>query len=104
MLLSQCVHALPERIVQIGHQLLFRGKPFHRFPFPNRMVRVDVVEDFRLQYKERSVDPSFAELRLLGKMSHPVPFEVQASVAGWRTNCRDCGQTSMRTVKRKEFI
>src|SRR5688572_7522650 len=57
---AQRVHALPEPVVPVGHQLAVAGESFHGFALPGGFVAVDVVEDLRLEHEERAVDPPLA--------------------------------------------
>src|SRR3990172_9489632 len=63
-LVPQCVHALPEGVVTVSHQLTVFGEPFERGELPLRgSVVVDIVGDAGLENEESPVDPSLPDLR-----------------------------------------
>src|SRR6185312_11999798 len=105
---AQRVHALPEAIMPIRHELAFPRQPLHRLQLPRRRIAVDVIEHLRLEHKEAAVDPAGAYLRLFGKVKHArvgrVVGEDQLAEAGRRVDGGDRGQFTMAAVEGDELL
>src|SRR5713226_807805 len=71
-LVAQRVHALPKALVTVRGELTLPGEPFERVELEAALIPIDVAEDFRLEHEESSVDPAFADLRLLGGLPNKI--------------------------------
>src|SRR5438094_5723632 len=74
---TQCVHALPELIVPIGHQLPLGGQSLERLALKVDVVSRNVVKNGWLQDKETAVDPAFGKLGLLTELCDAITLEDQ---------------------------
>ncbi len=69
-----------------------------------RVISIDVVEDFRLKYKERSVDPSFFGLRFLRELDNFIPLHFKVSKARRGPYSGQCCQLTVASVKRQQIL
>ena len=104
MLFFQRVHALPEAFVLPGLQVSFLSEPFHRLKLPLSVVAVDVVEDFRFEHEERSVDPVVGLLGLFVKTRYRSPRQIQATETSRRMDGSHGRQSAMLTMKGEQSI
>ena len=79
---AEGVHALPEAVVPVGHQLAFAASRSSGSALEAVVVAGDVVEDPRLEDEEAAVDPALADLRLLGELDDPVAVEAPGRRTG----------------------
>src|SRR3546814_20580209 len=79
MLILQRVHALPEALMPVGHQLPLGGESLQRFPLPHRLVPVDIIEDLGLEDEERAIDPAVPAVRLLLEAGDAISVELEAA-------------------------
>src|SRR5688572_13147428 len=56
LLVAQCVHWLPEAIVDEGRQLSVGGKAAERVELPRHVVALDAIEHARIEHEEAAVD------------------------------------------------
>jgi hypothetical protein len=104
LLVADGVHALPEGVVPVGHELAVARQPLERLPLELRRVAVDVVEDLRLEHEERAVDPALADLRLLRELGDLVAVEIEVPVARGRPDRREGGQLAVRAMEREQPV
>src|SRR3712207_9130358 len=71
------VHALPEAVVAVGHQLAVARQVLQRLLLELGAVALYVVEDLRLADEEGAVDPPFAGLRLFVEHCDRVATHLQ---------------------------
>src|SRR3990172_6790314 len=99
------VHALPEGVVAVGHQLTVLGEPFEGGQLPLRgFVVVDVVGDAGFEDEESRVDPSLpdlptvltGELGLLDEAHDSILFELDLAEAGRWMDDRHRGERPVR--------
>src|SRR5262249_32923983 len=69
---------------------------------PCDCVSVDIVQNRRLEDKEAPIDPSLADLRLLGKLYHLVADEVHPAESSGRADSSDGRESAVRAVKRQQ--
>src|SRR5579872_5892649 len=72
------VHALPEAVVLVGHELPVARQALQGLALELRIVALDVVEHSRLEHEEGAVDPRLAGEGLLVEARHPLAIELQA--------------------------
>src|SRR6185437_15849817 len=85
-LVTHGVHALPEAVVLVGHELAVARQAFQRLALEQRGIAVDVIEDARLENEEGAVDPCLTRERLLVEARHAVAVELQAAEARRRAH------------------
>ena len=88
----------------IGRQLAVFCQSLEWLTLPLRFVARYVIKDARLKNEERSVDPTFLELRLLGETRHPVTVEIELPEAGRRSNSGYCREFAVRFVESEELV
>src|SRR5262245_30924517 len=62
MLFFQGVHAGPDPLVAVSHQLALLRQSLDRLPFPDRFVALNVIDHSGVQNKKPPVDPAFGSL------------------------------------------
>ncbi len=104
VLLAERVHALPERLVLVRHQLPVGRQSLHRLVLEHGVVTVDVLGDLGLHDEERTVDPAFAGVRLLAELDDAVAVEHEVPVPRRGTDRRQGHELAMTAVKGHERI
>src|SRR5688572_27307837 len=79
--LFQRIHAGPESVVPVSHQLAIFCEALNRALLPNRFISLDVIKGLTVQNKVTSIDPAFTRLRFLIKLSYLLPGKANASEA-----------------------
>ena len=103
-LLTHCVHALPEALVLVAHELTFRSQAAQRLLLENAGISRQVVEDFRLQDHVSSIDWGAVQLRLLTeRMDGVVAADVQDALRLVLQNSRERCQLAMRAMEFDEL-
>src|SRR6185437_16310834 len=97
------VHALPEAVVLIGHQLAIARQLLQRLALELRRIAFDVVEDSRLEYEERAVDPGLSGQRLLIEARHAAAIELQSPEARRRAHGGDRREASMVVMEGEQL-
>src|SRR5438477_4011929 len=103
-LLAERVHALPEFVMSVCHQLRIGCKPLERLPLEVRFVAVDVVQHRRFEDEEGAVDPAFPKLRLFREADDLVAFEIEMTKAGRRTHGRQRRQLSVGAMEGEQLV
>src|SRR5690606_23489215 len=102
LLLLERVHARPEAVVAVAHQLAVLHEAVDRLALPAARVAVDVVDGLRLEDEEAAVDPALALLRLLVEVLDPVALERQVAEARRRADGRDGRDAPVGAVERRQ--
>ena len=92
LLLSQRIHALPEALVLVGHELAFRRQAGHRAIIPLRVVIFDVVENLRLEDEECAIDPALRRLGVPRKLDDKLALDLEVPEARDWMNRRQRGE------------
>src|SRR5882757_1307403 len=93
--IAQCIHAVPETLVPVHHQLAVACQHLQRFTFKFNVVSSYVIQHSRLQNEESAVDPPGFDLRFFGKGRHHVIFGGQPTETGWWTDRRHSSQPAV---------
>src|SRR5690606_7035172 len=104
LLVAQRVHALPEPLVPVGHELPVLGQLLERLALELGVVAGDVVEHARLQHEEGAVDPALARLGLLVELDDLVAVELEVTEAGGGPGGRQGGELAVRAVELDELV
>src|SRR5580704_2211524 len=84
VLVSQCIHRLPEAGVAESHELSVVGKIFERIALPRRVVVGDAVEHRWLQDEKTAVYQRVVARRLFEKSGDLLIVEIESAVAAAR--------------------
>ena len=103
MFLSNRVHALPEIVVAICHQLTFTSEPLEWLLFPVSAVSVDVVEYCGFEHEESSVDPALFRLGFLRELDNLITLHFQMTETSCRPHCRERCQLTVPPVELKQI-
>src|SRR5690606_28114090 len=98
--LAKRVHALPEPLVSIRHELAVPGEALHRPIFKHYIIAVDVVENRRLQHEKCTIDPPFRGLRLLREGDDLVLLKEQMPISGGWADGGNGGELAVRSMER----
>ena len=99
---AEGVHALPEAIVAVNHELAIPGQVLQGLALQNApIVDGEVVENLRLEDEEPPVDEALGGLGLLGEAANLFAFHEKLSESGGRMDAGDRGKASVRLVKFK---
>src|SRR5690554_2680358 len=102
LLLLQRVHARPEAVVPVAHELAVAHEPVYGLALPDAGVPGDVVDGPRLEDEEAAVDPALALLGLLVEVLDPVALEREVPEARRRPHRGDGGEAPVRAVERRQ--
>src|SRR6185437_7056220 len=97
------IHALPEAVVLIRHQLAVACQVLQRLTLELRSVAFDVFEDSRLQHEERAVYPGLPGQRLLVEARDAAAIELEAAETRRRSHGRNGRQAAVAVMKRQQL-
>src|SRR5262245_56562401 len=93
------VHALPEAVMLVRHELPVAGEVFERLALELRRMAADIVKHAGLKDEERAVDPRFPGERLLIETHHALPLDLQPAKACRRSDGGDGRDAPMTAVE-----
>src|SRR5579859_3730993 len=96
---SQCVHALPETLELVRHQLALLAQAFQWLAFEDGVVSLDVVDHLVLEHEEAAVDPALADGVLLRERDDGFALDRETPEARRWMDRRDGCESAMRPVE-----
>src|SRR6185312_8523472 len=97
------VHALPETVVLVGHELPVARQTLERLALEQRGIARDVIEHLRLENEEGAVDPCFPGERLLVEARDPVAVELQPAKTCGGTHGGDGSDAPVAAMELQEI-
>mgnify|MGYP001666883442 CR=1 FL=1 len=103
-LLAHRIHALPEALMLVAHELPFRSQTAQRLLLENAVIPRQIVKDLRLEDHITSIDWRAVHLRLLAEgMDGIVAADVQDALRLILQDCRERRQLAMRLMELDEL-
>ena len=104
LLVAHGVHALPEAVVPVRHQLAVACELLERLTLPLGLVARHVVEHARLEHEEGAVDPDLLDLRLLGELEDGVALEMEMAEPRGRPDDGDGRELAVCAVELEQAV
>ena len=104
-LFAHGVHALPEALVLVGHELAILRGALQRRLFQDGIIAVDIVEELRLADHEPDVDEVAVALRFLAKFADAaLVVNIEHAEALTGVIGRDGDKLAVRPMEREQLL